>query len=1272
MLLQGERISREYVQEWVEVGYSFLNDKDTPRVRNFTKDGGAFRYQSSSELCRDRWIIWRIKDDTVELSELSLHLNLSGNGLRLYFPNTTVLSPIMIVEEGLTVSILIATTASVHRIICPHPSSEQSCFNLGTVKTNTASVLESIDTTVLQTKHHFSYIPHDVAPSLATAALTQIGAAVFAFSYPSADLRLVTLPPLGTDAAVLQTDLHQRSLMQSLWSGVSRRSTMVESVSAPLSLTMSQLGPDMLLFSLCKDVKLRVWSVNNKDIMNMEAIPCKTDLKLHGNHSLCFKPATADSTAMIGMHLSFVDDSVFRIYTVLYNNEQLSMTLLYYCSGWDMPLKHFSVTADKILALHDEAGTSRVLTLKFGNSENEGSWEEAQIIEPSELDEEIFDDKECFVQFCLGEFTENTISAALDKLGFEFEEGTVDEALDNFIQTHEAMGDLEETLPALYSECRTFHNINSCPVSISDGILVMAGDLSLLLPNSSDFYVNENSVLMGAFVKLTEFIPATGWELLQDNSSDNLVDIARELLSNHLNPECAAELDELILSMENVQEVLESAVGSIDKYPVSSRQLPTLFRSVTGTECLIRAVDTGVFDAHKTYAVLLVCLVYIEQEQAGVSEETQAKMRTSLIPGCVQIMNRFSLLQWVLSSSVETSPDYDNFGNLNISEVEKKPKTILHHYLSSRHPLIEYKSLEDMKKTVVAIINAMYPGSTLLDLPQFLLSSQYYHQLKEYYTKSGDCSAALKHIAAQAYAATGEQATAVKMFIGVAKNLDMNSPLLTTFIGNHDGVSTNLQYITKCISMLERSGLSAAIVSLATQATQFCEKEHLPLLHSLAFKHAVEAGDYDMAYKALSSNPCPSQKHACLKRFVVVMVEAGQAKRLVNYPYHGFKAEVVSVLEFKARNSDLRQNQLKSYYNLLFAFHVQNKMYQHAAATAYEHVLRLQNELPGVASLQQQLHGYLTAISCLELLRENDAWILEPTQYADVRVAVNASPKRGRSANQPKEKKSNTKLTLVTVKELRAGYLMVDSLVKISAIKPDSVKLHNLSSSEVLGLLCSCGLYDQAFLLASYHDLPPPLGSLTARCVNVAQHFAAHSHLPSGFTDWLALNNVPNTDELNPADRAWLYLQTKVEAHGDWESLRAVLAQMLSAPFPPPFWLLKLCKLVNTEGTIRLCAQYDSLQLAVNLAIGYIGAVAGRETRDFGLENSLQSNMPPVYVPYTVFDQVLLQLKQKTDKSSAELYKDLVEQINSHIDLLERVCEDNTYLNRDKLVYSLT
>ena len=36
-----------------------------------------------------------------------------------------------------------------------------------------------------------------------------------------------------------------------------------------------------------------------------------------------------------------------------------------------MPLKHFSVTAEKILALHDEAGTPRFVSL--GSSESSAS-----------------------------------------------------------------------------------------------------------------------------------------------------------------------------------------------------------------------------------------------------------------------------------------------------------------------------------------------------------------------------------------------------------------------------------------------------------------------------------------------------------------------------------------------------------------------------------------------------------------------------------------------------------------------------------------------------------------------------------------------------------------------------------------------------------------------------------------------------------------------------------------------------------------------------------
>ena len=223
-----------------------------------------------------------------------------------------------------------------------------------------------------------------------------------------------------------------------------------------------------------------------------------------------------------------------------------------------------------------------VLTLALDNSENEGSWNEAQLIEPSELDEEIFDDKNTFVEVCLSEFTENTICAALDKLSFDFEEGTVEDTLTSFVTTHEGMEDLEEAMRTLYKECSTFHELHSSPVSVSDGVLVMAGDLTLLLPNSSDYYVNENSTLMTTFVKLTEFIPADRWEMLQDCPEMGLTDIASDLICNHIMPENAAELDELILSIEDISVVLRDAVRSIHKYQVSSCSLPTLFRSVAG------------------------------------------------------------------------------------------------------------------------------------------------------------------------------------------------------------------------------------------------------------------------------------------------------------------------------------------------------------------------------------------------------------------------------------------------------------------------------------------------------------------------------------------------------------------------------------------------------------------------------------------------------------------------------------------------------------------
>ena len=47
----------------------------------------------------------------------------------------------------------------------------------------------------------------------------------------------------------------------------------------------------------------------------------------------------------------------------------------------------------------------------------------------------------------------------------------MDDALESFVQTHEGIGDAEEALSQLASECSLFHEINSSPVAISDGMV---------------------------------------------------------------------------------------------------------------------------------------------------------------------------------------------------------------------------------------------------------------------------------------------------------------------------------------------------------------------------------------------------------------------------------------------------------------------------------------------------------------------------------------------------------------------------------------------------------------------------------------------------------------------------------------------------------------------------------------------------------------------------------------------------------------------------------
>lgn len=58
----------------------------------------------------------------LELVEESLDMSLSGNMVRYKFQDTPVLPKVTVQEAQGNVVILVATVASVHRLVFPHPS----------------------------------------------------------------------------------------------------------------------------------------------------------------------------------------------------------------------------------------------------------------------------------------------------------------------------------------------------------------------------------------------------------------------------------------------------------------------------------------------------------------------------------------------------------------------------------------------------------------------------------------------------------------------------------------------------------------------------------------------------------------------------------------------------------------------------------------------------------------------------------------------------------------------------------------------------------------------------------------------------------------------------------------------------------------------------------------------------------------------------------------------------------------------------------------------
>lgn len=139
-------------------------------------------------------------------------------------------------------------------------------------------------------------------------------------------------------------------------------------------------------------------------------------------------------------------------------------------------------------------------------------------------------------------------------------------------------------------------------------------------------------------------------------------------------------------------------------------------------------------------------------------------------------------------------------------------------------------------------------------------------------------------------------------------------------------------------------------------------------------------------------------------------------------PYVDMIDDVVTILHERAKNE-------KSFYEILYAFHVFRGNYGKAAQCMYEFGKSLDEDL-SIPNLEKQLNCYLSTLNALQLV--NDKWILYP----------------------------NKETSIVTYKEIEMEYLITKSRLLLAS---KNRKLLNLSPNEIYSLLIQEGYFDVAF-----------------------------------------------------------------------------------------------------------------------------------------------------------------------------------------------------------------
>ncbi|XP_077865765.1 nuclear pore complex protein Nup160-like [Saccoglossus kowalevskii] len=358
-------------------------------------------------------------------------------------------------------------------------------------------------------------------PHTSASFLTNEGEAVFSLATNVGNILVVKLPPLGIQGIATQHELRLASMMQRLWTGLVP--SMIrgghEASDASLSLCIHPMQNDLLIFSICRDHKIRVWScVSYECIMVsdvLEHVPDSTDLQsVPARNHMIRKSLTGNdaNTLLLAVYLGFEDRSQFCVFQPVLQDGQYSLLSVASVFIHNDNLVDFSLTNTQIWAVFTTTqGETVVKYTSFEDSD--AGWKPVVLSSLNTSDVPIppyQDPAEAYVQFLFHEsgFSLQAISKTLNiyqqsvdsRLGSNVLQQAVICAMENEVQKE--VGGYELPLEEYYqlqlkcwkkfcSNCSQYQEVISKPAGIlvdsNTGLvgLVKRSNLSLLRPSDA-------------------------------------------------------------------------------------------------------------------------------------------------------------------------------------------------------------------------------------------------------------------------------------------------------------------------------------------------------------------------------------------------------------------------------------------------------------------------------------------------------------------------------------------------------------------------------------------------------------------------------------------------------------------------------------------------------------------------------------------------------------------------------------------------------------------